>query len=84
MCASTAATPLFNLNLNHQPTATNCPIVAQDSLAFKAFQNEGILTMGADHFEVDWEGMWRERLADSGKATGGCGLVGCRLGWVGH
>jgi hypothetical protein len=30
-----------------------------------------MITMGADHFEVDWEAMWREKLAESGKATGG-------------
>lgn len=47
----------------------------QDSLAFKAFQSEGILTMGADHFEVDWEAMWLERLADTGKAAGGGNAV---------
>ncbi|KIZ01371.1 hypothetical protein MNEG_6586 [Monoraphidium neglectum] len=47
-----------------------CEFEVQDSLAFKAFQSEGILTMGADHFEVDWEAMWLERLADTGKAAG--------------
>ncbi|KAI8473618.1 MAG: hypothetical protein J3K34DRAFT_518899 [Monoraphidium minutum] len=47
-----------------------CEFEVQDSLAFKAFQAEGILTMGADHFEVEWEELWRERLADTGKAAG--------------
>lgn len=27
------------------------------------------MTMGADHFEVDWEAMWREQLEETGKAT---------------
>jgi hypothetical protein len=31
--------------------------------------------MGADHFEVDWEAMWLERLADTGKAAGGGNAV---------
>jgi hypothetical protein len=29
-----------------------------------------MLTMGADHFEVDWEAMWRDKLANSAAPTG--------------
>lgn len=49
-----------------------CPKL-QDRLAFKAFGKESILTMGADHFETDWEQQWRTRLADldHGSSTGG-------------
>lgn len=58
----------------------------QDTLAFKAFQNEGILTAGADHFEVDWEAMWRERLAELGGRTTGAlrGAAGGGGGWGGR
>lgn len=46
----------------------------QDSLAFKAFGKEPILTMGTEHFDADWELLWRERLSEHGKLQG--------IGWT--
>ncbi|GBF90826.1 transient receptor potential channel protein [Raphidocelis subcapitata] len=57
-----------------------CEFEVQDTVAFQAFGKEGILTAGADHFEVDWEAMWRERLAELG---GGAAVrVGPGAGWT--
>jgi hypothetical protein len=49
----------------------------QDRQAFQAFGKESILTIGAEHFETDWEQQWRTRLADldRGSSTGGCAKV---------
>ncbi|WIA09485.1 hypothetical protein OEZ85_008886 [Tetradesmus obliquus] len=45
----------------------------QDAVAFKAFGNENMLTTGADHYEVDWESMWREQLSEYSRSAAGIG-----------
>eukprot|EP00878_Enallax_costatus_P035836 GHUV01040072.1.p1 GENE.GHUV01040072.1~~GHUV01040072.1.p1 ORF type:complete len:139 (+),score=50.64 GHUV01040072.1:319-735(+) len=41
----------------------------QDAVVFKAFGKDSIMTMGADHYEVDWESMWQERLSEYSRST---------------
>ncbi|WIA29571.1 hypothetical protein OEZ86_012064 [Tetradesmus obliquus] len=45
----------------------------QDAVAFKAFGHENMLTTGADHYEVDWESMWREQLSEYSRSAAGIG-----------
>jgi hypothetical protein len=56
---------------------------ASDVLALRAFAaSDGLLTLGREHFEVEWEAMWRARLAELGTTrairgiSAGSGLLG--------
>lgn len=49
-------------------------------LPLQAFGPDGIITLGDDHAEVDWQALWRARLAEStGGQQGAEGYGG--MGW---
>jgi hypothetical protein len=45
----------------------------QDSWVLKALGKEPMLVAAADHIDIDWEAMWRERLSEQARLTA--------LGW---
>jgi hypothetical protein len=40
----------------------------------KALGREPVMVLAADHFDVDWQALWRERISEQGRLT--------HLGWT--